>query len=118
MSRYWLFALIATLWLSNILTTTITVFDNVDWYYPKQDSLSQAVVKLVLEFYMNISTTLSLTHAASSPEENIRQSRMINEILYKINSEMVVCIEEHDSLAEWQPRYFNLIFVDSYEAFR
>lgn len=89
------------------------IFENITY----NTSIARATVKIIEKFYMGITTTLSISNAATNTTLQ-RQSGMINEVLYSSTFKMIVRIEDHETLQDNVLRFSNLIFVDSYESFR
>lgn len=100
-----------------ILTITSTqngfIFENITY----NTSIARTTVRIIDDFYKQISTTLSISNAAKTTTLR-QQSGMINEVLFSSRSKMVVRIEDDRALQNNVLRIFNLIFVDSYESFR
>lgn len=84
----------------------------------RSSSMARATIKIIIDFYSETSSTLSIARASINNANHIRQSGFINEIVSKTNSQIVNVIEEHYYLNQNLLRFFNILFVDSYEAFR
>lgn len=79
--------------------------------------LSAAVSGIIQSFFTQHTHTVFLIKS-SSLENNQHLTDIINEVLYRMNSEMSVMLEDSDDMTvKWRRRY-NIIFVDSYEAFK
>lgn len=89
------------------------VFENITY----NTSIARATVKIIEDFYLRISTTISISNAAKTTTLQ-QQSGMINEVLFSSKTKMIVRIEDHQALHDNVLRMYNLIFVDSYESFR
>lgn len=89
------------------------IFENIT----SNTSISRATVKIIEDFYIYKSTTLSISNSATNTSV-LRQSEMINEVLYSLRTTMIVRIEDNHALKDNVIRFANLIFVDSYESFR
>lgn len=83
-------------------------------------SIARASVKIIEDFYCTISPTLIIVRAATvSNESFFHQSGLINEVLVRSRSSgIAVNIEDYTGLKIRQIRNCNLLFIDSYEAFR
>lgn len=81
-------------------------------------SISRATIRLILDFYSKCSSTLTMARASISSETHIRQSEYINDILLNTNAQIVIVLEEYNYLNENFGRFYNILFIDSYEAFR
>ncbi len=80
-------------------------------------TVSRAVGQLIDDFYMHKSVTLSIIKSAFYHQNHQRQMGIVNEILYRTNSTIVFVIEDDLHLSTKLHRFFNIIFIDSYEAF-
>lgn len=100
-----------------ILTITSAQNDIIFESITYNTSIARATVKIIDDFYVQISSTISISNAAKHTCLQ-RQSGMINEVLLSSNSQMIVRIEDHRAIQDNVIRFYNLIFVDSYESFR
>lgn len=81
-------------------------------------TVSNAVSQVIKDFYIHHSSTLLITKSVFNRSNGQNQMGIINEILYRTSSEIVVVIEDNAVLSTTMHRFYNLIFIDSYEAFR
>lgn len=80
-------------------------------------TVSSAASQVVNDFYTHVSSTLLITRSVFHPQNRLTQMGVINEILYRTSSKIVVVIEEYLFLSTTIHRFYNLMFIDSYEAF-
>lgn len=80
-------------------------------------TVSNAVSQLVDDFYTHKSTTLTITKSVFYRQNYEKQMGVINEILLRTSSKIVVVIEDYAFLSATMHRFYNLIFIDSYEGF-
>lgn len=80
-------------------------------------TVSNAVSQVVNDFYIHKSTTISITKSVFYFKNYVKQMSVINEILYRTSSKIVVVIEDYFFLSATMHRFYNLIFIDSYDGF-
>lgn len=91
-----------------------------DFEMPKYgNALTEAVVDIVSNFYMNESTTINIIFATAEDEASEALQGSINEVLYNLRNQIVVQVEEYNGMeySERKKRY-NLIFCDTFESFK
>lgn len=92
-----------------------------DFKMPKyNNALTRAVVEIVQQFYLERTTTLNFYHASIDDDEKSYERNLdtMNEILYQLQSTVVVQLEGATDFAETKrKRVHNIIFIDSYESF-
>lgn len=80
-------------------------------------TLSNAVSQVINDFYAHKASALSITKSVSYRQNYVKQMGIINEVLYHASAKIVVVIEDYMFLSTTTHRFYNLIFVDSYEGF-
>lgn len=80
-------------------------------------TVSSAVSQIIDDFYVHKSTTLLVTKSVFYRKNYDNQMGVINDILYRTSSKIVVVIEDYSFLSATINRFYNLIFIDSYEGF-
>lgn len=102
-----------------VIYSTVTAYDLKSFRESEfSSSISRATIKIILDFYSKCSSTLTMVRASITAETHIRQSEYINEILLNTNSEIVIVMEEYNYLKENFCRFYNILFIDSYDGFR
>lgn len=80
---------------------------------------SMAVISIIENFYMKISTTVQITLGYSSKMHKNIQGELLNSILSEVNTEITLTIEQYLFINKKSTlRFFNIFLVDSYSAFR
>lgn len=82
------------------------------------NGVSKAAVRIIIDFYVPETSSVSISKCADNPESAIVQDGVINEVLFNIKSKILVQLEGYKFIFKSQPRFYNVFFVDSYEAFR
>jgi hypothetical protein len=81
-------------------------------------ALTEAVVDIVTNFYMNKSTTVNIFHASKSDVGLDEIEDVMNEIFYLLKDKIVVQIEEYSQMKiSKDKKWHNIMFCDSYESF-
>lgn len=80
--------------------------------------LSKALAIIIKTFYCIESTQITIVRAADNHESEILQSGIINEVLYDVKGLILIRLQSYDSEEQNFTRYFNVLVVDSHEAFR
>lgn len=80
-------------------------------------SLSRATIRVILDFYAEVSSTLSITRSTVEAD-GLEQNGFISEVLFHIKSNICITNEEYWSVGEARLRFFNVMFIDGYLAFR
>lgn len=78
---------------------------------------SYAVSQLVEDFYISRTSILLITKSVFYQTNRLKQLDVINEILYRTNSKIAAEIEDFMFLSSAVNRFYNLLFIDSYEGF-
>lgn len=82
------------------------------------NELSDSVSQIILNFFVPITASISITRSADDEKSLLVQSGIINEILYKIKPKIMIRLQGFKHLFNTEPRVHNIFFVDSYRAFR
>lgn len=85
---------------------------------PKYSSaLSQSVTDVILNYYVNESSTVNIIHESSNSkgEENLQD--LINEVLYQVKTKTIVELEDYKNIRDNRKKSYNVIFCDSSESF-
>lgn len=82
------------------------------------NELSDSVSKIIIEFFVPITTCISITRSADDEKSLMVQSGTINEILFKIKPKIMIRLQGFKHLFDTEPRFHNIFFVDSFKAFR
>lgn len=89
-----------------------------DFSIPKySNALTQATVEIIEKFYLTRTATINFYHASIEDNEVNYERNLdtMNEILYQVQSEIVVQLEGYlDFKATNRKRVYNIFFVDSY----
>jgi hypothetical protein len=83
------------------------------------NALIEATVDIIEKFYMNRTATINFYHASNEGEDLSLERNLdtMNEILYRIQSNVVVQLEGYqDFKITNRKRVHNIFFVDSYES--
>ncbi|XP_059619126.1 glutamate receptor U1-like [Phlebotomus argentipes] len=80
--------------------------------------LSKAMGEIIAEFYSVKSKQVIITRADKDHQSYLRQSGIINEVLYDVKGKILIRIEAFDRLKSDIKRFFNIFVLDSYESFR
>lgn len=81
-------------------------------------ALTRAVVDIILNFYVKTSSNINIFEASKDHESMVTNYDIINEILYHVQSKIVICLDRDIDLKVMNGnRVYNLIFVDSHESF-
>lgn len=80
-------------------------------------SISRATTRVILDFYVEYSSTLSITKS-STDLNNWDQSDFISEVLYHTGESICITNEEYMSVSNVRLRFFNAMFINGYTAFR
>lgn len=80
-------------------------------------ALTEAVVDIVINFYLKESPTINILFAADELE-NERLQGSINEVLYSLRNQIVVTVESYEAVTHTKmKKRHNLIFCDTFESF-
>lgn len=81
--------------------------------------ISNTVILIIDKFYVKESPTLCLIYAVHSYESISDQSMIIDNILKKSDRDIAFRIDHFATVyRKAQLRFYNIFFIDSYEAFR
>ncbi|CAO1310415.1 unnamed protein product [Diamesa serratosioi] len=93
-------------------------YKHINIHTQNDKTLTRAVVDIVLNFYVKTSSNINIYEAAQDPESMKLNYDIINEILYHVQSKIVIYLEGYIDLKIMnQKRVYNLLFVDSHESF-
>lgn len=81
-------------------------------------SMSRATVAIILNDYVPLTSYLSISRSSIGRESHDKQSGFLNHIVSETRSKIAFTIAQFWSLAGTRRRYFNILFVDGYQAFR
>ena len=90
-------------------------------YQPNKNSTSivSATATIISDFYSKVSTTVSITRSSINDQNYLSQSELIDDVVSMTESIIVTTIEDNTSINDnYYVRVFNIMFIDSYEAFR
>lgn len=80
-------------------------------------SISRATIRVILDFYAQVSSTLSITRSTMETN-NLGQSGFVSEVLFHTKGNICITNEEYWSVSKVRLRFFNAMFIDGYSAFR
>jgi hypothetical protein len=90
-----------------------------DFTMPNYGSaLTEAIVDIILNFYMNESNTINIFYASEPEADSKEIEDVLDAILYLLKDKVIVQIKEHSQMKEsTDTKWHNIIFCDTYESF-
>lgn len=93
-------------------------FKNINSLSFKNNVLTDAVVESILSQYVGQATAVNFCFASTNIYEKIETLDFINQIIHKLNSSIIVRLEEYTNIHVTRARRFNnVLFADNYESF-
>lgn len=84
----------------------------------KRNVLTEAVVDSISSHFVGQASTINFCYASTNIYEKDQILDLINQIIYKLNSSIIIRLEEYDQVHVMKSRRSNnVLFADSYEAF-
>jgi hypothetical protein len=84
-----------------------------------ESAITKSVTDIILNFYVGKSSTLDVFYSADQDEDLVSVHSFINEILYNINIEIAVQVDDYNTTKTVGRRYTsNIFFITSYNSFR
>lgn len=81
-------------------------------------ALSEAVVDIIFNYYMNETLTINMIHASTNSEGREELEDLIDEILYQLRSKIIVQLEGDSNVApSKRKKWYNILFCDTFESF-
>lgn len=115
------FLVYSTIIVSSNLDITTDDLDEDDYERFKRPiystSISRATVRIILDFYTKVSSTLAITRS-SAGSNSLEQFDFVSEVLYHIKGNICITNEDYSAVGDDRLRYFNAMFIDGYPAFR
>lgn len=84
------------------------------------NALTRATIEIIEKFYLTKTDTINFYHASNEYDDKNLQTNYdtINEVLYQVQSKIVVQLEGYlDFKKSNRKRVYNIFFIDSYESF-
>lgn len=103
---------------SSSSSTAISIPEELSATY-NESALTKSVTDIILNFYVGKSSTLDVFYSADQDEDLVSVHSFINEILYHVNVNVAVQVEDYKTMKTLGRRYTsNIFFITSYAAFR
>lgn len=81
-------------------------------------SISRATIRVILDFYVDVTSSLSVTRSSVDVANELRQAGCVNEVLFYTSARIAITNEDYWAVGEERLRFFNILFIDGYAAFR